>query len=250
MTASTGILRRFNAAGIADFVQRIETLRTGGSAEIDDAFVNDEKFTEPIFPEVPMERPAFRTKRDAGAYLSERTQDARAVHGDDDAGLWTWLSAWHWDAVCPVRTNGARKILAPYHYVYGYGNVHNKRKHLIATAVRVFECEPESEMLGQSPIFSLSKSVEVVVSRLGLMRIRGLPALLDCLYWDRDKRRPKPGITDATTSRPGDLYHRLPARIRQLEVTHDLTNLSAKQLLNLLGDEFKQWAAAPVKTSQ
>lgn len=249
MTASSGILRRFNDAGIAAFVQRIETLRAGGAAEIDDAFVTDEKLTEPVIPEVPMERPAFKTKRDAGAYLSERTRAARALNGDDDRGLWTWLSAWHWDAVCPVRTNGVHKILAPYHYVYGYGNVHNKRKHLVATAVRVFECEPDSAMLGQSPIFSLSKRVEVVVSRLGLMRIRGLPALLDCLYWDRDKRRTKPGITDATTPRPGDLYHRLPTRIRQLEVTHDLTNLNADQLLNLLGDEFQHWAATPMKPS-
>jgi hypothetical protein len=45
--------------------------------------------------------------------------------------------------------------------------------------------------------------------------------------------------------RPGDLRHRLPARIRQLEVTHDLTNLTAEQLLNLLGDEFRQWAVVP-----
>jgi hypothetical protein len=106
MSGPSGILRRFNAAGIAEFVRRIETLRAGGTAEIDDAFVTDPTLTEPIVPEVPMERPAFKTKRDAGAYLSDRTRAARAAHGDDDRGLWTWLSAWHWDAVCPVREDG------------------------------------------------------------------------------------------------------------------------------------------------
>jgi hypothetical protein len=36
----SGVLRRFNQAGIAEFVQRIEVLRTGASASIDDAFVS------------------------------------------------------------------------------------------------------------------------------------------------------------------------------------------------------------------
>ncbi|MGB8854340.1 MAG: hypothetical protein WCC69_12320 [Pirellulales bacterium] len=249
MSTGQGILRRFNDAGIAEFGRRMELLRDGGIAVIDDGFVTDGKLTEPIVPEVQLDRPAFKTKRDAGAYLSEKTRVARVVLGDDDRGLWTWLSAWHWDAICPVRETGRRKILAPYHYSYGHGNVHDKRKHLIATAVRVFECEPNCSILGQSPVYSLSKSVEVFVARLGLMRIRGLPALLDLLYWDRNQRRPKSGITDVGAPRPGDLYHRLPARIRQLEVTHDLTNLTAEQLLNLLGDEFRQWAVAPAEPS-
>ena len=57
MSVQSGILRRFNTAGIAEFVRRIETLRAGNTAEIDDAFVTDEKLTEPIVPEVPLERP-------------------------------------------------------------------------------------------------------------------------------------------------------------------------------------------------
>jgi hypothetical protein len=249
MSGTSGILRRFKDAGIAEFVRRIETLRAGGQAEIDDGLVTDPALTEPILPEVSMERPAFKTKRDAGAYLSERTRAARAVHGDDDRGLWTWLSAWHWDAVCPVREGGRRKVLSPYHYVFGHGNHHDRRKHLLATAVRVFDLGGNCKLLCDSPVASLSKSVEVVVARLGLMRLRGVPELLDLLYWDIHSSRPKPGITDSTTPRPGDLYHRLPARIRQLEVTHDLTNLTAEQLLNLLGDEFRQWAVVPTAPS-
>jgi len=95
----SGVLRRFNGAGIAEFVQRIEVLRAGGSASIDDAFVNDDSFATPVVPEVRLDRPAFKTKREAGEYLSERTRRAREKLGDDDSGLWTWLSAWHCDAV-------------------------------------------------------------------------------------------------------------------------------------------------------
>ena len=248
MSGVPGILRRFNDAGITEFVRRIETLRAGGAAEIDDAFVTDGKHTEPIVPEVRLERPAFKTKRDAGVYLSERTRAARAVHGDDDRGLWTWLSAWHWDAVCPMAQDGKRKVLAPYCYVFGQTFAQRRKQHILAVAVQMYELCPSSRLILDTPVTRLTKVVECVSTRLFFQRISGLLPLLDLMYYDPLRNAAKPGIIDARVTKPGDLVHRLPARIRQLEVTHDLTNLNAEQLLNLLGDEFRQWAVAPAAT--
>ena len=248
MSGERNILRRFNTEGIAEFVRRIEMLRAGGAAEIDEAFVTDAKLTEPVVPEVPIERPAFKTKRDAGAYLSERTRAARAVHGDDDRGLWTWLSAWHWDAVCPTREDGSRKVLAPYSYIFGHLFAKRKTQHLLAVAVRLFDAATNSRLLLDTPVNSLTSLVEQVSTRLSMTRIRGFFDLLDLLYFDPRTGKAKPGVVDARTVRPGDLRHRLTARIRQLEVTYDLTNLNAEQLLNLLGDEFRQWAVTPAAT--
>ena len=247
MSTGLGILRRFNDAGIAEFVRRIETLRAGGAAEIDDAFVTDEKLTEPIVPEVQLERPSFKTKRDAGEYLSERTRAARAAYGDDDRGLWTWLSAWHWDAVCTVREGGRRKVLNPYHYVLGYGHAQNSKQHLLRAAIFISEAWPTNKLLLDSPACSLTRIVQDVTTRLFLARLRGMGELLDMLYRDPVTGKQKPGAVDFRAVRAGNLSNRLPARIRQLEVTHDLTNLTAEQLLNLLGDEFRQWAVAPTE---
>jgi hypothetical protein len=244
MSTGLGILRRFNDAGIAEFVRRIETLRAGGAAEIDDAFVTDEKLTEPIVPEVQLERPSFKTKRDAGEYLSERTRAARAAYGDDDRGLWTWLSAWHWDAVCPVLENGQRKVLATCNYVFGFSNSQNTKRHLLFTATSIFEIAPASELLLETPVTKLTQVVQDVCTRVVLSRLPGIYPLLDLLYRDPLTGKPKKGIVDPRVAKPGDLRHRMTARIRQLEVTHDLTNLTAEQLLNLLGDEFRQWAVA------
>ena len=238
----SGILRRFNEAGIAEFVRRIELLRAGGSASIDDAFVTDDSFAKPVTPEVRLERPAFKTKREAGEYLSERTRRARERHGDDDPGLWTWLSAWHWDAVCPIREDGRRKVLNPYHYVYGYGNQQNAKKHLLSISTILHEFAPRSQLMLETPPFSITRAVQEVSTRLYLLRIGGLSDLLDRLYWDPATNRAKPGIADHRATKPGDLATRLPTRIRQLELTYDLVDLTADQLLNLLGDEFRQWA--------
>lgn len=247
MSTGQGILRRFNDAGITEFVRRIELLRDGGIAVIDDDFVTDGKLTEPIVPEVQLDRPAFKTKRDAGAYLSERTRAARATYGDDDRGLWTWLSAWHWNAVCPLANDGKRKVLAPYNYVFGHAFLQRRKQHLLAVAVQMYELWPSSRLMLDTPVSRLTKVVECVSTRLFFQRISGLLPLLDLIYYDSHRKIAKAGIIDARVTKPGDLVNRLPARIRQLEVTHDLTNLTAEQLLNLLGDEFRQWAVAPTE---
>ena len=63
--------------------------------------------------------------------------------------------------------------------------------------------------------------------------------VLDRLYWDEDRGKARVGVVGQQV-RPGDLMHRFPLRIRQLERTYDLLSLNADQLIELLGDEFQQ----------
>jgi endonuclease III len=84
---------------------------------------------------------------------------------------------------------------------------------------------------------------------LFLARLRGIGELVDMLYRDPATGKQKSGAVDSHVIRAGNLSNRLPARIRQLEVTHDLTNLTAEQLLKLLGDEFRQWAVVATAPS-
>jgi hypothetical protein len=62
--------------------------------------------------------------------------------------------------------------------------------------------------------------------------------VLDRLYWDEKRGRARPGVTHFGKVTAGNLAHRLPIRIRQLEKTYDLHSLTADQLLLLLGEEF------------
>ena len=84
------------------------------------------------------------------------------------------------------------------------------------------------------------------MKRLFVTRLPCAFEVLDRLYWDEHKNRPRKGATSAKPS-PGNLAHRFPMRIRQLEKTFDLMSLNADQLLELLGEEF---AFARRKTSQ
>jgi hypothetical protein len=90
-----------------------------------------------------------------------------------------------------------------------------------------------------SPVSSLDQVTAEVMKRLYLTRIPCIFETLDQLYWDADRGKPRKGIVDGRKVKPGDLVHRLPIRIRQLEKTYDLFSLTANQLLELLGDEFQ-----------
>jgi len=234
-------VRRFNESGVKEFTQRLESLRSGEAAVIGDSLILDPKWSSPTDPLVMIEQHHFTTKRGIAEYLYPRLRPVLDATGGQDSGLWAWLSTFFWDSVCPQSADGKRKVLSPYHYVFGYTNEQNSKKHLIAMAVKLYAAAPESRLLLHTPCYSATKIAESVSTRLSFMRLPGLLQLLDRLYWDENKGRPKPNVADPRVVHPGDLDSRLPSRIRQLELTYDLTDLTADQLLNLLGDEFKAW---------
>ncbi|MDA8564074.1 hypothetical protein N9L06_06440 [Mariniblastus sp.] len=90
----------------------------------------------------------------------------------------------------------------------------------------------------RSKVNVLDKVTTEVMKRLYLTRIPAIFETLDRLYWDEESNGPKVGIVSPNKIAKGDLAHRLPIRLRQLEKTFDLYSLSAHQLIELLGDEF------------
>ena len=98
-----------------------------------------------------------------------------------------------------------------------------------------------------APVSSLDQVTNRVMSRLFLTRIPCIFEALDRLYWDEERGKARAGIVDQKVVKPGDLRHRLPIRVRQLERTYDLFSLTADQLVELLGAEFQQRDAASAK---
>src|SRR5262249_26119326 len=89
------------------------------------------------------------------------------------------------------------------------------------------------------PISSLDEVTRIVMGRLYLTRIPCLFEVLDRLYWDDRRKRARSGIVTQERVKSGDLRHRFPICVRQLEKTYDLFSLNADQLIELLGEEFR-----------
>ena len=232
-------LRRFNPDGIEAFRRELAECRTAPSRDIPLEMLTDPMLTELVAPQVEVEPRAFKTKGDAAVYFH------RIFHGIpkqqllEDAGLWTWLSLYFFEIVCP-KHSGVRKVRNDYTYVYEAKSIRHFYRHLLFVSYRTLDIAPtHNRLLLSTSISSLDKFSEDVIKRLYMKRIPCFFEVLDRLYWDEKRGRSRPGVTNFSKVTAGNLAHRLPIRIRQLEKTYDLHSLTADQLLSLLGEEFR-----------
>ena len=191
---------------------------------------------EPGIEIVPQQ---FVTKGDAANYLTNTLDALSADSVANNAGLWTWLTLFFFDQVCP-STDGVRVVRNDYHYIFEPKNPRHYYRHLLFLAWRVQNVAPVyNRVMLTSSASTLDKVTTEIMKRLFLIRIPCIFEVLDRLYWDDDRGRIRPGVVGQVV-RAGDLTHRFPLRIRQLEMTYDLQSLNADQLIDLLGDEFQR----------
>lgn len=230
-------LRRFNAKGIEAFTQFLSQCRLTPSNEDGRSLLTQRSLTEEMTPDCEIAEAKFETKADAAEFLSNALASIPSGEVEQDAGLWTWLALFFLDSICPVR-DGKRLVRNDYHYVFEPRNNRHFYRHLLFLPWRVRQLAPvHNRLFLKSRISTLDKLNTEVMKRLYLTRIPSIFEVLDRLYWDEKSKSPRKGIT-GNKIQAGDLTHRLPIRIRQLEKTYDLQSLNAGQLLELLGDEF------------
>lgn len=163
-----------------------------------------------------------------------------------DAGLWTWLSLFYFDQVCP-EIDGSKAVRNDYTYIFMPDQSRCFYRHLLFVAWYAKHVSPvHNRLFLDTSLHQLDKFTQDILKRLYMTRIDCIFEVLDRLYWDRDSNRPRKGVNNPRKVVAGDLMHRFPTRIRQLEKTYDLLSLSADQLINLMGDEFAQYDASSV----
>jgi hypothetical protein len=240
------IVRQFNSRGKEAFRAFLAACRELPSTPVPVELLEDDALTVVVKPHLEVEQRHFETRRDAANYL----RDLLSSHSQHDVatndGLWTWLSLYMFDEVCPERA-GKREVKNDYTYVFEHANSRHFYRHLLFISWQVLRVTPDNNrLLLNGRVSSLDQFTTEVMKRLFLTRIPCIFEVLDRLYWDERRGRARPGIVSPGTVKPGDLVHRLPIRIRQLEKTYDLLSLNADQLIELLGKEFRREQVAPV----
>jgi hypothetical protein len=232
-------LRRFNDRGLETFREALAICRERPNSDISIDLLTSSNFTEVVFQKIDVELIAFTTKRQAAVYLDKLLGSFSKQDILNDAGLWSWLSLFYFDVVCP-KQSGERKVRNDYTYIFEPKSSHHFYRHLLFVSWRILNIAPShNRLLLDSSISSLDKFTSEVIKRLYLTRIPCFFEVLDRLYWDESLGRARPGVTNFAKVTAGNLVHRLPVRIRQLEKTYDLHSLTADQLIELLGEEFQ-----------
>ncbi len=231
-------VREFNAAGIEAFREYLVEGRRNPTTPVLRRLLEDDELTVLVTPQLRVEPQLFESRGTAAKHLAEVLAPISDHDLAGNAGLWTWLTLFFFDEICPTK-KGERIIRNDYTYIFEPKNSRHFYRHLLFIAWRVLRVAPtHNRLFLRGSLASLDKFTSEVMKRLFLTRIRCVFEVLDRLYWDEEKGRPRPGVVSPGRVRPGDLMHRFPLRIRQLEKTYDLLSLNADQLIELLGDEF------------
>lgn len=236
-------LRRLNQQGMESFRGWLDTNRGFTAESLPTELIGGLALTEVVPGGCDMPDSAqFATKREAAQLLHKLLDPLRLADVHSDAGLWSWLAAFYFDSLTVPAGGGRRKILAHAHYAFDPANSKRRYRHLLHTPFQLLAELPDHNRLYlDADVQVHGDLVEQTMGRLYVLRLPGVRAALDRLYFDKSTGRIKRGTMSSGKPKRGDLRHRLPVRIRQLERTYDLAALNGDQLIALLGQEFEVW---------
>jgi hypothetical protein len=236
-------VRALNPEGISRFRTYLAALRLDPKLPPPSELLTDPETSVDVLPATPVEQPSFNSRKEAAKYLAEALVPLKGVV-DHNSGLWTWLSLFFFDQVCPPDGHGAREpgqdprhILPPVtdgeHFRHYY-------RHLLAGPHTIYSRHPNSGALLAGALDEPGDFNEQIASRQFLIQNKGLVEAVDILYFDPTRAKTKRGAT-STKGKPGAL-RRLVKVIRQVNLTYDLYAMNGPEIVAILPKEFDSWA--------
>jgi len=237
-------LRKFTDQGLERFRGYLHALSEGSVEPPPLKLLTDPEFSRQVAGQVQIDQKQFGSGLELAAYLDHVVEpypewpDTVA----DDTHLWSWMSLFYFDQVCPVNDKGKRKAGRDYRHILepGYPNGH---RHLLAGAYLVYTVygwgEELSKLLLHAPVYMESQLHHQIATRQSFITNRGIMESLHILYFDQSRNRPKRGALMDRTA-PGSLYRFIDV-VQQLDVTYDLYSMSGAEITGILPAEFSHW---------
>ena len=240
-------LRKFTDKGLERLRGYLHELSAGSAATPPLHLLTDPEFSKPMRGSVQLEHAQFASRLDLARNL-DQTFEGLPERPDklmNDIHLWSWMSLFYFDQVCPSNDKGKRKPGRDYRHIPepGYPNGH---RHLMMGAYLVYTVygwgDELSKLLLQTALSVESHFHHQIATRQSFITNRGIMEALHILYYDSLRNKPKRGPI-MNKSAPGSLY-RFVGVIQQLDVTYDLYSMSGPEIVSLLPAEFNHWKAS------
>ncbi len=233
------LMRALNNTGIERFREYLAGLRDNARGDPPRELLEHPVHTAELLADVWIERRDFPHRLALGEYLCEILAPLRVEDTDRNKGLWTWLSLFLFDQVCPAGPAGARRPGQDYRHIPDFGYRYRYR-HLLYGPYQVYRRHGNDSMLLLSgPTHTANRIYLEIAGRQDLIANRGVIEAAAMLYLDKDRQAPKPGSQVATTS--GGSIRRFVRVLQQLDVNYDIYGMSGADILSLLPSEFDQW---------
>lgn len=231
-------LRYFEKEGIETFRRFLRECKKDPLLTPPWNILEDPKLSKPSDKDIDVEKRTFATKQEFGEYLHSTLAPLDRSVLERSGGLWTWLTLYYFDSVTSQDTEGKWEILEEKRYIFDFSSFQNRGNHLAQQAWRIIEIAPQfNRIMSYTPPHVINDACWFIMSSTFITRIKCIFEVIDRLYWDEKKGKPKPGMIKGR-NRPGSLRYRFFPRIHQLEKNYDLTEIDADTLIILLGKEF------------
>ena len=234
------ILRQFNNNGIKRFREELEKYRKDSLSPIDFHMLEDNALTENVPGGGNITAQIFKTKGDAGSHIHSLLKSTALTPNEiaSNTELWSWLSLFFFDSLCPQNPQGRRKVNDVHFYIYDQRWNYYYR-HLLFVSWKVWDMtQGNHRLITSTKIHEIDRVTRFIMNDLTMIRIPCIFKVLDHVYWNANAQKTRKNITGTGSNiRKGDIS-RFKRVIRQLEKTYDLQSLNAKELIELLGDEF------------
>jgi hypothetical protein len=232
-------VRIFNEDGLVEFERVLQELKLSNLKSIPEELLFNESLSYPLEPIVNIEQLEKQSKNELIPYLVSKL-DLRNRKGlYFNKGLWTWLTAFFFESICPQDGNGKRKINENAFYILKDPRNYTKYyRHLLAYPSRVF-----SEIGDASRIFlvgSFAKRGEITEQFGAYQQIalnKGIIEAANILYWNSEQSNIKRGAA----SKGAGSARRFVKIIGQYQMTYDLNSMNGNEIADLLPNEFAKW---------
>lgn len=235
-------LHRFNDDGIKRFGQFLDALSVNAALVVPTDLLTDAAYVVPVSPGPEVQAQQFASRMDAARYLDGVLSHVTGSEVERDVGLWTWLSLFYFDQLCPPDRQGHRKPMERVRWIPAIDDARRYYRHFLAGAYRVYLAhrdDPNRAMVLLHVAFpvvghfwyQLASRQELVTN----------PAIMEAateLYLGQAGTKAKPGATSEKT--PGSVF-RFAAVLNQFDPVWDLYAMKKEQILNLLPGEFDRF---------
>ncbi len=191
-------------------------------------------------PRIELDSLSVTTRMELSKYLVDLFEANSVDRKDilDNPGMWSWLALLWFDDLCPVESNGSRKVRETSRYVCS-SHYTDYYRHLVAASWDIYYLHREnSRLFLWTPLYIHNDFIEQLASRQNVITNKTLIEVFDRLYWDLKSDRPKSGAQ--SRDRLGN-FRRLRSFIQQVELTYDLHAMSTRDILALLPGEYDPW---------
>ncbi len=234
-------LHRFNRDGVSAFATYRARLTLEPTLSPPLELLEDPAFVELMPGEVDVPARSFTNRLEAGRFLNEMLDSAKVQSPERDQGLWTWLTLFYFDEVCPADGNGRRNPKDEARLIAQVDNFQRFYRHLLMgpyLIVRAHHDQPERAIAFLcKQLWEPGEIVEQLASRKELVTNHAVAEVATLLYYDKATGSFKRGAGSSVRG----AARRLAALLNQLDLTYYLYGMTAEELLALLPKEFDRF---------